>query len=228
MPGRTIRLSKAQVEELVLVRTLGPERLEEIAVSLERLGSTIDSSRIEKALRVVVTQREATVLWRLLFGLANAVRRERMSLEDLLSRIAVALEETESWTGEQVAEWQRSQPPLGRILDSRSVKLAAKATDLSYDFAQIFLSARILTGLRPVFDEGRKDVEGVSITQTLRLDYTSLGHRETGLSIAMDETDLRALYQSCEDALSKAAVLKKKAVEEWKVETIIPGSSTNE
>lgn len=100
------------------------------------------------------------------------------------------------------------------ILATAVLTTTAVATDLQTQNARNYQSARIVTDLRPVFqdDVDAQPVGGV-IVETLQLQtWTRAGDLEL-IFVAMDETDLRQLRSIVDRALSKTETLKAFMVE---------------
>jgi hypothetical protein len=106
---------------------------------------------------------------------------------------------------------------------SPAVVLPAKARELAFDFERIYTRARILTDIRPVFDDARNEIMGANVTQTLRLDYTSRNDSSTSLSLALDMSDIEELRKCCKDALRKATISREKIEASWGIEAALPG-----
>jgi hypothetical protein len=109
-------------------------------------------------------------------------------------------------------------PPSRDNLRSRAAEILATpvyettavATDLQTQNARNYQSARIVTDVRPIFQE---DVEapptGAVIVETLQIQtWTRDGGSEL-IFVSMDETDLKQLKATIDRALSKTDTLKK-------------------
>ena len=84
----------------------------------------------------------------------------------------------------------------------------AKALYLAYEYANLLQSVKILTDLRPVFNEGGDDIDGAVVSYTLRLYYDNPEGNHS-LSVAFDEQDIQNLHKECERALTKAKTVKR-------------------
>jgi hypothetical protein len=96
--------------------------------------------------------------------------------------------------------------------------------ELSYDYANILDNAKILTDIRPIYDESASGIEGAVVTQTLRIRFVSLNGNHD-CSIAMDESDVFALAQQCERALQKARLARGLPGSSSPVPVIISGAT---
>jgi hypothetical protein len=78
------------------------------------------------------------------------------------------------------ADREKFKNGLEQLLGIACLRLSAKAWDLTTEYEHVFLSARILTDVRPVFGEGDRDDQATTptaavIVNTLKLDY--YGHQ---------------------------------------------------
>ena len=99
-----------------------------------------------------------------------------------------------------------SGPPADLLANPRFNYLA-KALELRYDYANLLESSRMITDLRPVYNEDANQIEGVVVSFTLRLEFIDIDGRH-GMSIALDESDVRTLLWECERAIQKARTAK--------------------
>jgi hypothetical protein len=100
---------------------------------------------------------------------------------------------------------------------------------LAYEYANLFQGARIVTDVRPVFNDGDDDemqIDGAVVSFTLRLHYDNREGNHS-LSIALDETDVRALHHQCERALQKARMAQIR-IQDAGIPTVISGKSSDE
>jgi len=81
----------------------------------------------------------------------------------------------------------------------------------------------VLTSLRPVYDPNRTNIVGVTVVQTLRLEFISSDGRPSNLSFALDIDDLTELRDACEDGLTKLRLAKETAKNKWSLEAIVVG-----
>lgn len=220
-----LRLSRSLIADLTTVCGLPVDTLSKAASAIERLGTTIKRSVVRKALlESIGLEDPARALDRLLFALASAQRRGQGATPDIFADVRQGLEVDHSWDRKLLEPWDERRPYLARMLLSSSVLSAAKAVHLSYDFARLYLASRVITDIRPVFDEAREQVVGAAITQTLRLDYISSDGTESTVSVAMDVIDLRQLQKACQKALDKADIVRQLIEQQGNgLETIMPG-----
>ena len=125
---------------------------------------------------------------------------------------------------EHQSVWDRIAGSMQALIDTTAIRLVTKAMELSYDYANLLRKVRIITDLRPLFDESGATVEGAVITHTLRLSYESDdgGH---DLSLALDLKDVRKLREQCDRAITKAECIRDEFTQSSKKPCLISGES---
>jgi hypothetical protein len=221
-----IRLNVSHKSDFAAVCELGAETLAKIADRVEA-GFTIRRSQIELTIQEVIEPEQSAILGRVLFGIASTFRRFSLTPDDALERITKSLGEVLQEDA-RFAKWAECRPALKRLLDTRSIFLAAKALDISYDFERLYLAGRLLTSVRPVFDPPREEIVGATIVQTLRLEFVAPNGDQSSISVAMDKEDIRKLKDECERAIDKADRAQVRFEKDCQFEAIIPGEETNE
>jgi hypothetical protein len=223
----TLRLSKNVIDDVVRLSSIDGHALARLLAAFEDLGPTIKRSKIRELITRHVGSASAGPLERFLFGLNASNRREGSTFSDLLDGIENAIIPSRL-KGEEADQWRRNRELLERLLRSSAVTISAKALDLSYDFARLFVGARIITDMRPVFDDLRNEIIGTSITQTLRLDYRTSDGTDSTISVSLDISDLRELMNSCQSAIDKATVARRLIEDGCKKEAILAGEDLDE
>lgn len=222
-----IRLQKSQIADLETIRDLGPERLERVVECLD--ATSVTPLHGKTLLKIVADAlgdlEQATDLMRPLVALGALIRQARFTPNDVLEGLRSALRPAASqWSEEQFQQWVAIEPQLQSLLSANAIRIATKATDLAYDYANLLNSARIISDIRPVFsdDEDATDILGAVVSYTLRLTFDSRDENHS-LSIALDEGDVRELMKQCDRALKKAHRAKTWMVDRAGIPAIISG-----
>ena len=92
---------------------------------------------------------------------------------------------------------------LAELLKLESVRTTIKAVDIAYEYANILMSSRIMTDIRPVFNDPGDQIVGAVVSFTMILSILN-DENSQSLSIAVDSADLEALAKQCSRALLKA------------------------
>ena len=155
-----------------------------------------------------------------------------LSAEDVLGGLDEGLREaTNFFEGDNSGNrdlWDNGfAPAFKSLLESKLFRVTTKSANLAYDYANLLRTARIITDVRPIFDEPAEGIDGAVISHVLRLKYTGMDE-ETSLSIVMDATDVRRLLAECERALTKGEVAQKWLTEGTPIQIHISGDSSTE
>jgi len=128
-------------------------------------------------------------------------------LEEFVSDVLESLEQSEQLASSAV-EMMRGR--LKKILDIPALRVAAKAALLHQEHERTFCTARILTDIRAVYDNGAKvPPSGAIITHTLKISYhESEGGDIHDIFVAMGSNDLRELQDVLNRAKDKATSLR--------------------
>jgi hypothetical protein len=216
------RLTVNQKADIAVACRIGKERLAKLSSLIENRPLTIKKSQITRLIRDEIGPTEGETLAALLFGIASTFRRNASSPKEVLDGITVAIASSEE-ADPRFDAWPECKPVLLKILISPSVSLAAKAEDISYDFERIYMAGRVLTSIRPVFDEPRNVIIGATIVQTLRLEYTSTDGRMSSISVSLDMDDIKELGAECQRAINKANAARLRIQKDCRIEALLPG-----
>jgi hypothetical protein len=199
----TLRPTKQQLDDLAIICGIPSDQLAQTTRQINEQQVTISRRKIEATISTILSSMESHALSRFLLGAALAMRRRSVTPHDFVDGVSSHVKSLRD--GEKrFAGWDERRSEIELLLNLSSVKLAAKAFDISYDFERVFTEARLITSIRPVFNDDKDEIIGSTVVQTLRLEYTSLQGEHTNLSVALDLDDVRSLLKSCAEAITKA------------------------
>lgn len=210
MPRR-LDLSESQVADFAIIQGLSRNSLEAI---LKKLRTAKQPPLSPPALHRVLSEAlspsikadadaASQALVRVILGLGSVYVRELDDLEGILASVGESLHESWSDDKTKLAGWERVRPLLAELFKLDSVRTTMKAVDVSYEFANILMYSRVMTDIRPVFNEAGDQIDGAVVTFTLRLNISNADDSRS-LSIAVDAADLEVLVKQCNRALLKA------------------------
>jgi len=200
-----IQFESHQLSDLAAVRDLGDQAIRSVVEHLARIEQPpLRSAQLLRTIASAIPESKASAdpLVRVALSFNGLARQTRLSLDEVLATVKGSLDR--QWAPEDVGKWAAIESPLRALLESKAVRLVANVIDLSYEYANLYRRGRILTDIRPLFDDRGETVEAAVISYTLRLRYDSAGD-DHELSIAMDDADVKELAAQCERALRKAA-----------------------
>ena len=139
-----------------------------------------------------------------LTSLAGLRRVQDVSADEMSHRVA-ASPDLETPEHEQEAFAGR----ITELAESTPIRLLGKALDMGTEHDRVFVAARILTDLRPIFgDDVTEPPEGALLSHTLKFEFVHDEGNFGNFYIVLDEEDLKNLDGLISRARQKAASLK--------------------
>lgn len=226
MPSISTNLAESQKEDLIALCRLGAQRLNEAASKIEQRKITLKRSEFRKTiLEAFGASQAAEAAIRALPGLAIAIRGVNISTNRLFEMIGSSIQ---GLSEQDLRLWHECRPIIQRMVSSPFIVIYSKSRDLAFDFERLYARSRILTDIRPVFDDHRNEISGFNIVQTLRMDYFSSDGDQINISIALDMKDIDQLKVACEDALKKANVVRNLIEKNTQYEAALPGEDSDQ
>ncbi len=224
----TIRIPTSQVPDLERILGLKKDALQRLRARLDSLKplplkfvelQTVFDAALESI------EEEGSALVRLLLTWNQLARHREMSPNSIVDALREAVGAIPKIGSRLQESWIEIEPEIQKLVESSPIRALAKAIDLSYDHANLFQGARIITDIRPIFNDSddQMEIDGAVISYTLRLHYDNR-ECEHSLSIALDEVDIRVLQQQCERAIKKAE-MSKAVMQKTETPTIISGDA---
>jgi len=159
-------------------------------------ASTIKASTI----KMIVNQ---------LFSMNYAIENLDISTEDFAKSVADAAfsEQSEEFPIDE-ADRDILKDRLTKLFGLKaSLGLTAKALDISTDAQHLFYTAKVLTDIRPVFDEEGKVIEAAVIVHNLMIHYGDAGDHKN-FFVHLDPNDVKELRAVLDRAEEKAKALR--------------------
>ena len=220
-----MQLSEQQLTDLRTISELGPELLAKVANALN--GLTPPPIRPEMLLESIKTHlaEQATAaecLSRQAIAFNGLLRQTNLSARDVVDGIGHAIDDVFPDDTQFARSWSLIAPSFQDVISSPAVRLPANAIALSYDYANLYRQVRILTDVRPLFNEAGDSIEGAVISFTLRLRFDNV-EGDHDISIAMDERDVKQLKDQCERSLTKAVTARQAMANGLNLPTFVTG-----
>lgn len=221
-----LRPGREQLSSIGQIADIGSQRLSKLAEAFEGIEvCPLHPKQLVAAASGILEGAQAETVVQHLLALYGITRKANASI----NIVADALDEAvRSELGAEIVDsetWSNAEPLFRRLLNSRAIRLAATAVDLTYDYVNLLQRARILSDIRPLFTEDADAIEAAVVSHTLRLHYDS-SDGEHELSIALDANDIQLLIEQCERALRKAKTAQA-MLERAGVQAQISGETTD-
>jgi hypothetical protein len=148
-----------------------------------------------------------------IWNLYQMKRQERLNSAKFIEEVTATLEKetSDEWKSKHLAAWRSSCSDVVSLLDSitdeHPLVIGSKAAALGTAHQNCLVRARVITDVRPVFNNaGDKVVESL-IIHTLLVNYFD-GTEVRRIQFALDADDVEQIRRMAERAKGKAATLK--------------------
>lgn len=197
---------------------MGEERLAKLAEAQADKALDLSLSQLFDRLTTLLECEQRllqTVILKALIPLNGLRRSLEMSPSAFLSALDHTISEQapDEWKADNLESWKQIVPQLGPFFEPDNFfAQTSKAFDLLSERPAVLKSARILTELRPIYDEATTKTVAVLQTNTLVLDYWD-GQRLATLHVTLDSGDLDSLEAELARAKKKIQVSRHEASE---------------
>jgi len=222
-----LRIAKHQLMDLKRIAKLGTSKLETIQKKLDNIEKpALRPQDLIEAIEDLAGE-DTEPLVRQLLSLRGLVRQSGHSVSEVFSGVRDAIQLNGPDIDFVWDSWLNVENEVKKLVQLQCVRLATTAIELSYDYANLLQRTKILTDIRPLYNNDADEIEGAVISYTLRLRYDNAGG-ENELSIAMDESDINQLVEQCRRAIKKAETARKMIDDKIEIAVDISGKRSNE
>lgn len=204
---------------LELLSGVAPATIESVAVDLERelplkliLDDDVERVVLANASLAPESEEVKAAVVEVIGGIHSLLQSANTSANQLIADISEAYLTTVEDEDGQVNAGQKIenlQKNLRQILRVKQVYAATKALALLNDEDRLFLRSKIITNVRPIFEEDvALPIIGSIITHSLKISVRSNGGNEN-YYFALDSRDLLELKDSIDRAIAKSNALSK-------------------
>lgn len=204
----SLRVPPQFVTSFKALRDMSPAEFDALADALAEATPVLRPESLAASIASTVSslsEPALTELFSALTSLTGLGRLQNATVEEIAERLA-ASEDLETPKEER----DRFAGRVAQTLDSRTVRILGKAVDLGTEHDKVFVGARVLTDVRPIFGEdAAQPPEGAVLSHTLKLEFV---HDEGTLGnayVVLDNEDLQALRKALERAEAKAETMKQ-------------------
>jgi hypothetical protein len=206
---------------------MGPKVLEQLAKEVTDQKLTLDVDSLSRKLAEAIgfdLDRTARAITTVLVPLSGVRAALDMPPEEFVGLLSAMIErQNEKWHKEHGAEWKGVASSVAALLGPAGYFAQLyKTIRLIADRPTIAQELKILTELRPVYDEDAASVRAVVMTTTLVIQYTE-GTVRKSLHLTVDQDDLDVLQKQLDRADIKVQLLERE-VSKLGVPLLIPGT----
>ena|SRR6202043_1823821 len=227
----TIRLPRQQVEDLKAIAALKIDALKAIVTHLRSLRpSPLQPKQLRDEISSLLPGQDsvADAIIRQMLRFHSLIGQRRLEIDELFSGLEAGIRAAKpTWQEVEIAAWKEREQTVRDLFAIDAVRIVAKALDLSYEYANLLRTARIITDLRPVFTLDAKATDGAVISHKLFIRYDNVEGLKT-FTMTLDEEDVKTLKRECERALQKTETISLQLGKGSPIRTIIPGRDDND
>lgn len=201
-----IQLEENQIQGFEIFLKLGEKRIQSIIREIHSSAiSLLEPEDLQDAIQRVIQDlnEDSRIITNQLMYLYNIKRASGIDAKELLNALESSIKNAENpWEISKINELKKLEPTLVDLFSISKISYIVKAISLSFDYTNLAQSIKILTDIRPVYNEDAKEIVGEVITHTLRLYYQGMEGQKS-ISITLDTEDIKMLGKSCKRALTK-------------------------
>jgi hypothetical protein len=220
-PVTNFTVPEESYEGLGILADLGRERVTELIEELSAQPLTLDFDSVAARLADVLGPGMEAVLSSALVPLNQICNRSGLSSEEFVSALDVSVREqaSPSWLNRYASPWSEVAAHLEPLFaPGQFLRAASKAIELLYERSALLLDFRMLTELRPLYDEEAAKIEALILTNTLVIEYQQ-GKTEHSLHLSVDYDDLYLMREQLDRVLKKNDLASAQA-KEWKLDVL--------
>jgi hypothetical protein len=216
-----IPLTQSQLSDLVEFFAVGSEALAQGLLSLkEKWDLAMSPQDLSEGLTSIDGLKRPDAIVRLLIGLRLAGIQSNSDPHQIAKAVFDGIEADR--VPENLAlEWGKMATMLESYLSDPGIRRVSMIVNLSYEYSNLLRSARIISDIRPVYNENTTGIEACVVSYTLRLKYSS-SEGECNTSIALDHADVVTLADQCSRAIKKADIAQS-SMKDRHIPTVVSG-----
>jgi mRNA-degrading endonuclease YafQ of YafQ-DinJ toxin-antitoxin module len=202
------------------IKNLSDSDTDKVLQALKAAGPEAKSVEIVNSLGPMLKQLsedDVNKLVEAIYSLYFLRAHSEVDIDEFVNDVAEAISESENkeLRVSESNELTRLKTKFKALLSVQPISTHSKAHGLRTDFANIFWDAKIITDIRPIWDEDPKlPPDATVITNTLKLEYHHIGgHGE--LYVYLDKEDIEMLMSVLQRARDKIATLEFLATAKW-------------
>lgn len=203
-------LPEEALDDIIIV-VHNSSKLRELQECLSTVKSTIDLPKIAFiiARKLGIPDKKVSTIIISLLNLHNYRRIFNMDAKDFASQMWKCLSDLpeEKRDNITVELWKKAEADILTALSpDNALAILEKSIGLGYSHQNVLVNVRLITDIRPVFNDDATKIVKMVTTNLLMLDYFD-GTASKRLHITVDASDVERLKQLCDRAQRKASVV---------------------
>lgn len=221
-----LRIPPEAQSDLALIGSISDDAVAELVSAIEnkdqKFGSEDFASKIAAKLKKVSAREAERILEGLTALYYLIATTDDRGTKEVVQDVVTALRKSENADVQSnVKNFNIFEERLNRLLGARSFEIAAKAFDILTDHEHVYVDARILTDLRPVFGHNIEHPPAAAVVvHNLKLKFLD-GSQQKEFFLALDFEDVNSLIGILQRAQKKDGALRK-LLAQLKLPHIVP------
>lgn len=210
-----IRVPREDIQWFRYFVDFDEETLKHLVKDLHNLPPTLNIPELAETLasKYDYDNEEIINLIKSLWNWAIVTRQIGISADEFIDGVISYLDglnEEQVWDDNKTRLLKERKGILVEILaSSNAISLGAKAIELLFEQNIIFRNSKVITDLRPVFDEDADDIYGLLPFHILVINCFKEGKHEK-ICFSLDGNDIKQLHKQLERAMRKERLIKDK------------------
>lgn len=208
-----LQIPEEHVDGLIKIQSLDDNQVNELEAGLLEAPPVMWAKQLTKLLVGKVStipEEDLSEILEILIGMSLASYRLDLPTSEFVKLIVEAMEQGQNERLKFVRnEREQFSNSLTKLLSVESLVYPAKGFGILSDHERVFVDARTLTDVRPIFGSDTElSPKAAVIMHMLHVTYQRSGESEN-LYLAMDSNDVKLLVNKLQRSLSKAMNLEK-------------------
>lgn len=192
---------------------LKDKELQELCAALEKTAPTSDPSDLAEQISPkvkTIPKKDVESIISSVGSLVIVQNTTRLSVDEIVENVSRVIQEGKAENIKFGADnGDVFKKRLRKLLNTKSLHYSAMVADLITEFENVFLSARIVTDIRPVSDVAAEDSPKVAmIVHNLSIHHQKEGERHLDFFVALNSEDLQTLKEELEAAQKRETNLR--------------------
>lgn len=207
MMSKIVSIPEGYQEGYIELNSISDKDFDSLIKGLSESSLTMTVKKISSDLEKLTGSDFETIL--LSVGSVMNFVEKGTSAEELAKNLTEVIVEDEIINFDNPESVEKFTSRLIKLLSLEQLYFASKSEYLITEHGKVFIQARILTDIRPVFSPKMEEPKAAVIVHTLHIHYTGAEEQEhKGIFIALDSNDLKLLKETLNRAETKEISLK--------------------
>lgn len=204
-----LRIPKSHAEGFVFLSNLSESDFKELVNTISKIdrGTLPDKLASDISEETKIEKDVSNEIAKILFNIYSLKEQFDNNISELTSELSLALKNSNVEIGTD-SNWNKLEERLENLLSfDENIGNTFKALKLLSEYDKIFVNSKIVTDIRPAFDNENLSTDTALIVHNLKIGYHK-NDRNEEMYLALDSNDLDELKKHIERAKKKEEKIK--------------------